>query len=517
MFPTYKMYINGEFVNSDSNDFYKVINPATEETIALVPNGNEQDVEKAVSAAREAFDKGDWPRMSPGERSLVLLKLADLVEHSIDKLAELESINQGKTIRYAKENDVPFVVDNLRFFAGAARNLQGLSSGEYVDQHTYKRHEGMGTSIIRREPIGVVGAIIPWNYPLSIAASKIGPALAAGNTIVIKPSSLTPLTTLELAKLVQRTDVPQGVFNVVTGTGETVGAALAKSSRVDMIAFTGDTATGKKIMSLASENVKKVHLELGGKAPFIVFEDADLEATVQGAIAGGFLNAGQDCTAAARIYVHDNIYHTFMKRLVEEAKKIRVGDPLDPAIDMGPLVSLKHWERVFAYIVSSKEQGVKILAGGKRPQGKEFAKGFFIEPTIITNVKDDMKICKEEVFGPVLTVQGFSTFDEVIERANDVIYGLAASVWTKNIAKALKAANKLRFGTVWINEHGVMASEMPHGGYKQSGFGKDLSVYALDEFTQIKHVYVDLTEMQRKPWYDFVYKPKRKNKEEREG
>ena len=507
MLSSYRMFINGEWVNSKSGKHYDVVNPGTEEIIATVPLGSEEDAQVAIDAARNAFDKGDWPNMSPGERASVLWKLADMIESNIDKLAEIESANQGKTIRYARESDFPFIVDNLKFFASAARNLSGLASHEYIDHHTNRRHEGMGTSIIRREPIGVVAAIVPWNYPLYIAIWKIGPALAAGNTLVIKPASLTPLTLLELAKLVERTEIPPGVFNVVTGPGDTVGAELAKSEKVDMITFTGDTSTGKKIMELASNNVKKLHLELGGKAPFIVFEDADIDAAVQGAVVGGFFNAGQDCTAATRIYVHEDVYYTFVKKLVEEVKKIKIGNQLNPETDMGPLVSAKHREKVESYIQSGKEQGAKLVLGGKRPN---IQKGFYIEPTIFIDVRQDARICQEEIFGPVLSVLKFSKFEEVISAANDVIYGLAASVWTKNITNALKAANALKFGTVWINEHGILASEMPHGGYKQSGFGKDLSVYALDEFTQIKHVYIDLTDMKRKPWYDVVYKEKKK-------
>ena len=508
MLSAYKMYINGEWVDSKSGKKYNVINPGTEAVIATAQLGNEEDVKLAVEAARKAFDKGDWPGMSPGERSSVMWKLADLVEKNMNMLAEIESANQGKTIRYAKENDLPFIVDNLRFFAGISRNLSGIASGEYIDHHAYGHHEGMGTSIIRREPLGVVGAIVPWNYPLYIAVWKIAPALAAGNTLVIKPASLTPMTLLELAKLTETAGIPSGVFNVVTGPGDIVGSELARNDSVDMITFTGDTFTGKKIMELAASNVKKIHLELGGKAPFIVFEDADIDAAVQGAVVGGFFNAGQDCTAATRIYVHEEIYYTFVKKLVEETKKIRIGNQLDENSDMGPLVSAHHRERVEGYIQSGKEQGAKLVLGGKRP--KDLPRGFYIEPTVFIDVKQHMKICQEEIFGPVLSVLKFSGFEQVIEMANDVIYGLAASVWTKNITRALKAANALRFGTVWINEHGVLASEMPHGGYKQSGFGKDLSAYALDEFTQIKHVYVDLTDMKRKPWHNVVYKPKEK-------
>ncbi len=505
MFQVYKMYINGEFLNADSKKLYNVINPGTEEIIGKVPIGTEEDVNAAVSAARNAFDSGDWPELSPAERSRILLKLADLVEKESELLAVLESTNQGKTIRYARENDLPAALDCLRFFAGACRSIQGAVSGNYTD-HT----SGSGISILRREPIGVVGAIVPWNYPLLIAAWKIAPALAAGNTIVVKPASATPLTILEIAKLAHNAGIPPGVFNVVTGPGEVVGAALVRHPNVDMITFTGDTSTGKKIIEESSNSVKKIQLELGGKAPFIVFEDADIDAAVQGAVTGGIMNNGQDCTAAARFYVQEKIYYTFIKAFAEEIKNVKLGDQLDHDTDMGPLVSQRHWARVNEYIQSARKDGAKIVTGGKRPAGKDIDRGFFMQPTLIAEATQHMRIVQEEVFGPVFPVVKFSTLDDAIIKANDTMYGLAASVWTRDIKKAAKAANMLRFGTVWINDHGLLVSEMPHGGYKQSGFGRDLSTNALEEFTQTKHVYIDTTEARRKPWYDTVYKEKKK-------
>lgn len=502
----YRMFINNQWVHATSGATYEVINPGTEEVIARVPLGSEEDANVAVNAARAAFDNSSWSGKTPGERSKYLWLLADMVENNAERFAKLESMNQGKTIRYARDNDFPFIIDNLRFFAGASRMLEGQASAEYTSAGT-----GVGTSIIRREPLGVIAAIVPWNYPLYIAIWKIAPALAAGNTIVIKPATLTPLTLLEFAKLVEKAELPEGVFNVVTGPGETVGTALARSQKVDMITFTGDTSTGKKIMEHASTNVKKVHLELGGKAPFIVYDDADIDAAVQGAVAGGLFNAGQDCTAATRIYAQEKVYYTFIKKIVEEIKLVKIGDQLNPDTDMGPLVSLKQLERVQSYIKAGVDQGAKLIYGGKLLKGKGFERGFFMEPAIFVDVRQNMKICQEEIFGPVLTLMKFSTMEEVIQKANDTVYGLAASVWTRNIRKAVKTANALRFGTVWINEHGMLVSEMPHGGYKQSGFGKDLSMHAFDEFTQVKHVYIDLTEDSRKGWYDTVYK-RRKNK-----
>ncbi len=487
----YKMYINGKWVNAKSSKKMNVLNPCTEKIMATVPEGSAEDARTAVDAAREAFDSGNWSDKTPAERSSVLLKLAGLIEKNIHKLAKIESMNQGKTIRYSSESDFPFIIDNLRFFAGACRNLEGKSAGEY---------SGFGTSITRREPVGVVASIVPWNYPLYIAMWKIAPALAAGNTLVVKPASYTPLTLLEFAKLAHGL-LPKGVLNVVTGPGETVGSELASNKKVDMISFTGDTKTGKKIMQLASSNVKRISLELGGKAPFIIMDDADIEAAAEGAVVGGFFNNGQDCTAATRIYVHKNVYNSFLKKFVLKTKKIKIGDQLNSGTDMGPLVSAKQRDRIEAYVESGLNQGAKLVLGGKRVKGR----GYFFQPTIFTNVTQGMKICQEEIFGPVVCVLRFSSEKEVIEKANGVDYGLAASVWTSNIKAAFRIANRLQFGTVWINEHGILLSEMPHGGYKESGFGKDSSIYSFEEYTNIKHVYVDLTEKPRKPWYYTVY------------
>ncbi len=493
MVQEYKMFIDGEWVNSESKDFFDVINPATEQVIAKVSKGNVRDTKTAIDAARKAFDNGSWSKKTPAERAQALWQLAELVEKNKEKLAALESTNVGKTIKYARDSDLPFIIDNLKFFAGAARMLEGKSANEY---------SGIGTSITKREPVGVVGAIIPWNYPLYIAIWKIAPALAAGNTLVVKPASKTPLTLLEFAKLAE-TVLPKGVLNIVTGPGEVVGEEMALNNKVDMIALTGDTVTGKEIMSMASRNVKRVQLELGGKAPFVVLPDASIEAATEGAVVSAFWNNAQDCTATTRVYVHESIYDKFLEVLVKKVKKIRLGDPLDEKIDMGPLISESQRERVEEFVKSGISQGAKLLCGGHRP--KDPKKGFFFEPTVFADVGQNMKICQEEIFGPVLSVSKYSSVDEAIEKSNDVIYGLAASVWGKDITTLMKVANSLKFGTVWINEHGVLVSEMPHGGFKQSGFGKDLSMYALEDFTQIKHIYIDETGLVRKPWYYTVY------------
>ncbi len=489
----YQMFVNGEWVGAKSGDVYDILNPATEEVIARVPLGGRDDAKAAIDAARRAFDSGVWSEKTPAERALFLWKLADVVEKDADRLARILSMDVGKTIKYARYSDIPFIVDNLRFFAGAARMLEGKALANY---------SGMGLSVVQREPIGVVGAIAPWNYPLYIETWKFAPALAAGNTVVIKPASYTPLAMLEIIKHASKL-LPKGVLNVVTGPGETVGNELASNRKVDKIAFTGDVSTGKQIMQLASKNVKEVELELGGKAPFIVLEDADVDAAAEGAVVSGFWNTAQDCTAATRMYVHEKVHDKFLKALVAKTKKMRVGDPLNAKTDMGPLISKRQLERVERYVEMGKKEGAKLVAGGKRPASLK--RGFFFEPTIFDGVKQDMKICQEEIFGPVLSVLKFKTADEVVEKANDVIYGLAASVWGSDITKVMKVADKLEFGTVWVNEHGILVSEMPHGGFKQSGFGKDLSMYSFDEYTKVKHIYFDQTGLARKPWYWVVY------------
>jgi betaine-aldehyde dehydrogenase len=493
------MFVNGEWVDSETEMTSDIINPATSEVITKVPLGGAEDARKAVDAAREAFDNGRWRRMAPAERATVIMKLADLVENDIDRLAMLETLQQGKPIKLSRDSDFPFAIDNIRFFAGASRCLEGRASAEY---------NGVGTSITRREPVGVVVTIIPYNYPFMMLVWKAVPALAAGNTVVIKPASVTPLTALEFAKLTENAGFPKGVVNVVTGSGKTLGEVLVKHRDVDLIGFTGDTLTGQRIMELASGSVKRVQLELAGKAPFIVFDDAHLEAAVEGAVIGGFVNNGQDCTAATRLYVQDNIYREFMDMLVDKIKKIKLGDPRNRVTDLGPLISEAQRRRVEDFVGNGLKEGAKLLAGGKRPSlPRPYDRGFYYEPTVLADAKQEMGIVQQEIFGPVLTVLSFKTMDEVIEKSNNVIYGLASSAWTKDIFKAMKVAAELRFGCVWINDHLPLVSEMPHGGYKQSGFGKDMSLYAFDDYTQIKHVYIDLSGNARKPWHYTVYGP----------
>jgi betaine-aldehyde dehydrogenase len=488
-----QQFIAGRLVDGSSGDEFAVTDPATGETVTTFHEADASDVEAAVAAARAAFP--DWSGAAPVERSSALARLAAVLDERSQDVARAESRQTGKPIKLSTGFDVPGTVDNVAFFSGAARNLEGKAAAEYSGDHT---------SYVRREAIGVVGSISPWNYPLQMAAWKILPAIAAGNTIVLKPAEMTPTTSVLFAQACADAGIPAGVVNVLAGRGRVAGEALVSHPDVDMTSFTGSTEVGRRVMSLAAEGGKRVHLELGGKAPFVVFDDADLEAAVHGAVAGSLINTGQDCTAATRAYVQRPLYDAFVSGVADVMGTVRLGDPMDPETDQGPLVSRRQQERVAGFVDRARAAGAKIVRGGAVPGG-ELERGAYYEPTIVTEVAQTAEIVQDEVFGPVLVVLPFDTDDDGLRLANDTPYGLAASAWTRDVYRGLRATREIRAGCVWVNDHIPIISEMPHGGYKASGFGKDMSTYSFDEYTNVKHVMYDGTAVARKSWHRTIF------------
>ena len=475
-----RMLIDGKWVEAASGKTLTTYDPATEAPLAEVPAGDKEDVDRAVRAARRALESGPWPRMTASERGRAIWKLADLIEARTEEFAQLETLDNGKPLAVARVADVPLVVDHFRYYAGWATKIEGetipvSTPGQRVLTYT------------KREPVGVVGQIIPWNFPLLMAAWKLGVALACGNTVVLKPAEQTPLSALRLGELLEEAGFPPGVVNIVTGYGETAGAAIAAHPDLDTVAFTGSTEVGHLIMKAAAGNLKRVSLELGGKSPNIVFADADLDLAAAGAANAIYFNHGQCCCAGSRLFVEEKVYDKLMPRLIEHSEKIKIGPGMDLSSEMGPLVSSEQFQRVNGFLDAGRKEGAKVATGGGRP--KQFDKGYFVAPTIFTDVKPNMKIIREEIFGPVVCAIPFKDPNEVLASGNDTTYGLAAAVWTRDINKAHRLADGLKAGTVWINCYNMFDAAAPFGGYKQSGFGREMGMHAAALYTEVKNVY----------------------------
>jgi phenylacetaldehyde dehydrogenase len=477
---THKMLINGKWVEAASGKTFPTYNPATGEVMAMVAEGDQEDINRAVSAARAAFESGPWSRMTASERGKLVWKLADLLEQNLEEFAQLESLDNGKPLTVARAADVPLAVELFRYMAGWSTKIEGNTiplSVPYTPGAQYLAYT-------LREPVGVVGQIIPWNFPLLMAAWKLGPALATGNTIILKPAEQTPLSALRLGELIQEAGIPDGVVNIVSGYGETAGAALSSHPDVDKVAFTGSTEVGKMILQAAAGNLKKVSLELGGKSPNVVFADVDLDQAIAGASSAIFFNHGQCCCAGSRLYVEEKIFDKVVDGVAERANKINVGPGMDPATDMGPLVSSEQLNRVCNYLESGFSQGAQAVAGGERLGDK----GYFVKPTVLVNTNANMKVVQEEIFGPVVTAIPFSDPEELVGQANNSTYGLAAGIWTHDIKKAHRLASRLRAGTVWINCYNIFDAALPFGGYKQSGWGREMGHEVLEQYTEVKAV-----------------------------
>jgi len=478
----YRMFIDGKWCDAKAGGIIKVINPTTGEVLATTPEGRSEDIDAAVAAARRAFESGPWPEMSAADRGRILRKIGQLISEGQTELAELETRETGKIIRFTAGAEVPLAAQSFEFYGGLADKVMGETipvAGPYLD-------------FTLREPLGVCGLITPWNFPILLDAWKIAAALAVGNTVVLKPAEHTPLTALELARIAEEAGLPPGVLNVVPGFGPSAGATLVSHPDVDKISFTGSTATGRQIMRMAAGNLKKISLELGGKSPNIVFADADLDKAINGTLLSMFFHQGQACTAGSRLFLQNEIRETFLERLVDKVSRLRIGDPLDPATDIGPIQFRQQFDKIQRYVDSARDAGFKIHCGGGRAEGDDVSKGYFFRPTVISGAENDATICQEEIFGPVFNVLSFTDEEEAVALGNDVPYGLVAGVWSQDIGRGLRMSKRLRAGTVWLNCYNVLHPQAPFGGYKQSGMGRENGIHAIESFTQVKNVCVDL-------------------------